>query len=110
MPDQGFTGAVDGLPAASGGVPPGAPEPGAMGEGAGASGLAAGGVLGGGVLGGGVPAGAVLAGGVLAGRGLGSNFLCFLGASGSTSGPFWPHPTSKPARQRATHTCTNFMG
>ena len=52
--------------------------------------------------------GGVLAGGVRGARGVGSTLLC-LGASGSTSGPFWPHPASKPARQRAIHTCTNFM-
>src|ERR1700677_1370522 len=116
-PDQGFTEASDGPPA-PGCAPAGAPEPGGPEEGGAASGLAGGGVPAGGVLAGGVvvadglaagvPAGDGFAAGVVAGRGPNSTLLC-LGASGSTSGPFWPHPTSRPAAQRPSHTCRIFM-
>jgi hypothetical protein len=60
------------------------------------------------VLGAGV-AGAVGAGALEAGAcEPGAAFLCF-GVSGSTSGPFWPHAKSSPARQTGTHRRAIFM-
>jgi hypothetical protein len=81
-PDQGFeVASAGGLVAPGGGVPRGV-------TGAGLAALPS-------------PDGAaldvvpLLAAGV---RGLGTVLLCF-GASGSTNGPFWPHPAIMPAKQ-----------
>src|ERR1700730_11356984 len=76
--------------------------------GAGAPDAGGAGAVGAGAVGvGAVGVGAVGVGAVGA-RGLGTAFLCF-GVSGSTSGPFWPDPTTSPARQRGIHRRTIFI-
>src|SRR5258708_31717761 len=94
-PYQGFGAASEGLLFVSSvvGVLIGAGDPDAGGTGVAGAGAAG--------------AGAVVAGAVGA-RGLDTVFLCF-GVSGSTKGPFWPHPTTSPARHTGIHRRTIFI-
>ena len=88
---------------------PGGGEAGASGIGEAGCGFAADGASAGGVFAGGVVAGDAFAGGLAGACGPNCTFLCLGGVSGSTKGPFCPHPTSILATQTAIPRCTILM-
>jgi hypothetical protein len=87
---------------------PGGGETGVSGVGEVGSGFAADGASAGEVFAGGV-VGDAFAGGLAGACGPNCTFLCLGGVSGSTKGPFCPHPTSILATQTAIPRCTILM-